>query len=240
MKSVSFALSFPFGMFLWASLSAQEPAASAPPAPAPDPALVQIADVPGLPRVLLIGDSISMGYTLPVRAHLEGRANVHHPIENCGDTGRGLRRLDAWLGDGKWDVIHFNFGLHDLKYLDAQGKYVPPEQGRQVSPLHQYEDNLRELVARLKKTGAKLIFATTTPVPGGTLGRVEHDELGYNETALRVMKESGIPIDDLHAFVVPRQKELQRPQNVHFTDAGYAQLGDLVAAQVAEALPTAR
>ncbi|HEY0945654.1 MAG TPA: SGNH/GDSL hydrolase family protein [Opitutaceae bacterium] len=241
MKSVSAAVSsFPFGLFLWASLGAQEPAKPAPAAPAKDPALVQIADEPGLPRVLLIGDSISMGYTLPVRARLQGRANVHHPSENCGDTGRGLRRLDAWLGDGKWDVIHFNFGLHDLKYLDAQGNYVPPERGSQVSPLPKYEANLRALVDRLKKTGAKLIFATTTPVPGGTLGRVEHDELGYNETAVRVMKESGIPIDDLHAFVVPRQQDLQRPQNVHFTDAGYAQLGDVVTAQIEAVLPRVR
>ena len=94
-----------------------------------------ITDQPGLPRVLLIGDSISMGYTLSVRAHLQGRANVHHPPENCGDTGRGLRQVDPWLGSGRWDVIHFSFGLHDLKYLNAQGKYVPPEQGRQVAAI---------------------------------------------------------------------------------------------------------
>src|SRR4051812_33030943 len=129
----------------------------------PDPVLAPVEDDPKLPRVLLIGDSISMGYTLPVRELLKGKANVHRIPDNCGPTERGLSQLDKWLGDGKWDVIHFNFGLHDLKYLDANGKYVDPSKGKQVAPPEVYERNLRELVARLKKTGAKLIFATTTP-----------------------------------------------------------------------------
>lgn len=220
-----------------ASTSTTTPA----PAPAnPHPALVQIADVAGLPRVLLMGDSISMGYTMTVRAALQGRANVHHPIENCGDTARGLRRMDVWLGAGKWDVIYFNFGLHDMKYLDAQGKYVPPDQGTQLNPPPVYEANLRELVARLRRTGATLVFATTTPVPDGTLGRVEHNEIAYNEVATRVMKELGVRVDDLHAFVVARQKEIQLPQNVHFTDAGYAALGEHVAATLGPILPPAR
>src|SRR5512133_119554 len=93
-------------------------AGAAPKKKEPSPVLAAVTDVPGLPRVLLIGDSISMGYTLPVRTLLAGKANVHRPPENCGDTARGVKSLDKWLGDGKWDVIHFNFGLHDLKYLD--------------------------------------------------------------------------------------------------------------------------
>lgn len=201
-----------------------------------DPALAPIEDTAGLPRVLLIGDSIAMGYTLPVRASLQGRANVHRPPENCGDTGRGLRRIDAWLGAGRWDVIHFNFGLHDLKYLDAQGKYVPPAQGKVVSDLTQYEANLRELVARLRRTGATLIYATTTPVPGGTLARIEHDELAYNAVARRVMKETGVVIDDLHALAVAKQSDLQRPKDVHFTEEGYRRLGEAVTASVTAAL----
>lgn len=213
------------------------PAGKRPAAKPANPALVQVADVPGLPRVLLIGDSISIGYTRPVRALLEGRANVHRPPENCGDTARGLKRLDAWLGKGKWDVIHFNFGLHDLKYLDAQGKYVPPEKGRQVAPLPLYESHLRQLVARLKQTGARVIFATTTPVPAGTAGRVEGDERAYNQTALRVMKDTGVAVDDLHALTVPRQATMQLPRNVHFTPAGYDQLAAAVVASVSAAFP---
>lgn len=219
-----------------------ETAGTAPTKPpvAINPAFVPVEDVAGLPRVLLIGDSIAMGYLLPVRASLRGRANVHRPPENCGDTGRGLQRLDAWLGTGRWDVIHFNFGLHDLKYLDAQGNYVAPAQGNVVSPLPHYEAHLRELVARLKRTGATLIYATTTPVPGGTLARIEHDEIAYNAVARSVMTEAGVAIDDLHALAIAHPIGLQRPKDVHFTEDGYCRLGEAVTASIAAVLPPAR
>ena len=68
-----------------------------------------ITDDPSLPRVLIIGDSISIGYTLPLRAALKGVANVHRPPTNCAHTWRGLEKIDEWLGDGKWDLIHFNW-----------------------------------------------------------------------------------------------------------------------------------
>ncbi len=237
-----------------------EPVSANKPAAKPkDPALVEVADTPGLPRVLLIGDSISMGYTLPAREKLKGLANVHRPLENCGDTARGLAQLDKWLGAGHWDVIHFNFGLHDLKYLDEKGKYVPPEQGKQVAPTEVYRQRLRELTQRLKATGAKLIFATTTPVPLGTLGRVAGDEKSYNKVALEVMKELGVSIDDLCAYVVeeqrkmpprplseqaankrlaPRPGEIQLPFNVHFTPEGYDKLAGLAVASIKKSLPT--
>jgi len=115
---------------------------------APNPSLAPIQDVAGLPRVLLIGDSISMGYTLPVRKILEGKANVHRIPNNGGPTKYGIANIDRWLGTGKWDVIHFNWGIHDLKFM-LDGK-------RQVEPAD-YEKNLRELVAKMKTTGAKLI-----------------------------------------------------------------------------------
>ena len=100
---------------------------------APDPSLAAITDEPGLPRVLLIGDSISMGYTIPGARGLAGKANLHRPPQNCGPTIFGIERLESWLGSGHWDVIHFNFGLHDLR-LDA---------GKHQVPLDAYEKNLR-------------------------------------------------------------------------------------------------
>ena len=107
-----------------------------------------VKDDPKLPRVLLIGDSVSRGYTMAVRKALAGKANVHRAPENCGPTSNGLKKLDVWLGDGKWDVIHFNFGIHD-----------------RATPPAQYEERLERIVARLQKTGAKLVWASTTPIP---------------------------------------------------------------------------
>lgn len=194
--------------------------------PAPHPALAPIEDVAGLPRVLLIGDSVSIGYTVPTRALLAGKANVHRPPTNCSSTSHGLEHLTAWLGGTTWDVIHFNFGLHDAK--------LPPE-GVRHAPPDVYERNLRALVQRLQATGAKLIFATMTPVPnGGTLRPTRRfgDVDRYNVVARKVMTESGVAVNDLNAAIAPHVKTLQRTNDVHFTDEGSAFLAKQVAAAI--------
>lgn len=208
------------------SATAQQPAkAKRPPNPAMDP----IQDVAGLPRVLLIGDSISIGYTLPVRKLLEGKANVHRIPTNGGPTKNGVAGITKWLGTGKWDVIHFNWGIHDLKFM--------PDGKRQVEPAD-YEANLRSLVATLKKTGAKLIWATTTPIPDGELnpprkfGQVKE----YNEIAARVMAETGVATDDLNARITPQLATMQNPRDVHYTPAGSEYLAQQVAEEIGKAL----
>lgn len=207
--------------YLFAFLSAVFTLAAQSPATKPDP-YDQITDTAGLPRVLILGDSISIGYTLPTRAALAGVANVHRAKENCGPTTFGVQNVESWLGKDKWDVIHFNFGLHDLKQM-FDGYY-------QVSP-DDYERNLRRIVFRLKQTGAKLIFATTTPVPEGKVSppRLPADVVLYNNRALKVMRENGVEIDDLYSFALPRLAEWQLPLNVHFTEAGSEALGKEVA-----------
>lgn len=202
-----------------------------------DPSLAAVEDTAGLPRVLLIGDSISMGYTIPTRELLKDVANVHRIPTNGSSSDVGLKNLDAWLAtdgaDKKWDVIHFNWGLHDLKHW-KDGKLDPG--GPQVNPVEQYEKNLHEIVERLKKTGAKLIFATTTPVPEGTVGRVAKDEIAYNDAALRVMKSEGVAVDDLHTLAESKLTEIQLPKNVHFSGPGYKTLAEQVAASIKSAL----
>lgn len=215
----------------------QQPKSPAKKKAAANPAYAPVQDVPGLPRVLLIGDSISIGYTVPVQAALKGKANVHRPGTNCGPTSRGVASIEEWLGSGKWDVIHFNFGLHDVRYFDSQNKAADAakDNHRQVSD-SDYEKNLEQLVARMKRTGAKLIFATTTPVPEGSAGRVQGEEVKYNEIALRVMQKHGVAIDDLYAFALPKLAEIQRPANVHFTDEGSQRLASQVAASISKSL----
>jgi len=197
------------------------------PARKPNPALAAVRDVPGLPRVLLIGDSISIGYTVAVRKLMTGKANVHRPLTNCGPTTKGLAEIETWLGSGRWDVIHFNWGLHDLKYLGPQGQNLADPQAatsRQQVPPDQYAANLQKLVLRLKKTGATLIWRSTTPVPKGASGRLAGDSAKYNAIAKKIMDEHGIVIDDQYAFAMPRLQQLQRPANVHFTPEGSREL----------------
>lgn len=182
-----------------------------------------------LPRVLLIGDSICGGYEKGVKKLLAGQAEVIKNQGNAQHTGTGLEKLDEWLGDGRWDVIHFNWGLWDLAYRNPESKsfgHLDKVNGRLATPLPDYEKNLRALVARLKQTGATLIWASTTPVPDGEPGRIKGDEIKYNAVAAKIMGENGIAIDDLHAEVL----RLGRPRtnNVHDT-------GDL-APKVAESI----
>jgi acyl-CoA thioesterase-1 len=212
-------------MFIATAASAQQ--AAKPAKSLPNPAYVQIQDDPNLPRVLLLGDSISIGYTVAVREALAGKANIHRPATNCGPTIRGLEAIDQWLGDGKWDVIHFNWGLHDLKYMED----------KQQVPLPEYEKNLTTLVERMKKTGAKLIWCATTPVPEGVSPpRKDSDVVAYNAVAAKIMKANGIPTDDLYAFALPKLKEIQRPANVHFSEEGSKVLAGQVAKTILEAL----
>ena len=191
---------------------------------------------PSLPQVLIIGDSISIGYFKPTQALLEGKAVVVHNPGNAAHTANGLKRLTEWLGDTQWDVIHFNHGLHDLKYVDEQGKNIAVEKGKQQIPIDDYDINLEALVVRLKATGAKLIFATTTPVPDGTGIRVKGDAEKYNRTAEKVMNRHGIAINDLYSFALPRLEEIQRPKNVHFTKPGSEKLAEQVAKSILKGL----
>ncbi|MBX3437279.1 MAG: SGNH/GDSL hydrolase family protein [Planctomycetaceae bacterium] len=190
----------------------------------PNAAFAQVVDDPALPRVLLIGDSISIGYTVPVRELLQGKANVHRIPTNGGPTTKGLEQIEDWLGDGRWDVIHFNWGLHDLKYMDEKGQLADVNVGRQQVPLAEYERNLRQLVTRLEQTGARLIWRSTTPVPEGAAGRIPEDAGRYNAVAAAIMQERGIPIDDQYTFALPRLGEIQLPANVHFTKDGSREL----------------
>jgi lysophospholipase L1-like esterase len=201
-----------------------------------NPAFAEVVEAPGLPRVLIIGDSISIGYTPDLQKKLIGKANVHRVPVNAGPTTRGVEQLDQWLGDQHWDVIHFNFGLHDLKFVDEKGQAVSPDKGRYQVPLEEYEQNLRQIVARLQKTGAKLIWRNTTPVPENAGIRIAGDERKYNDVAAQIMQEHKIPIDDHHTFVLKNTKGVQRPANVHFTAEGSEKLAELAATKILESL----
>jgi lysophospholipase L1-like esterase len=206
-------------------------------------------------RVLLLGDSIAVGYAVSgiastgyapfVRANLANQAVVCWPAkedgkpENCCGTGFGLENIDRWLQieGGKWDVIHFNWGLHDIKHQTSEGKPSALETDSPQASLVVYEQQLKELVAKMKATGAKLIFATSTPVPVGKIApwRSDADAVSYNEAALRVMKDNQVAVDDLYSIIKPRLPQLQQPSNIHFTKAGC----QVLAAEVAKAIEKA-
>ncbi len=205
------------------------------------------ADEPRKPHVLLLGDSISIGYTPYVQQMLKDEAIVMRPMrsarqaENCAGTNNGVVHIDRWLklGDGQWDVIHFNFGLHDLKRVkkDSGANSNDPNDPRQAEP-DRYERQLREIVGKLKQTGARLIFATTTPVPSGGVRphRDVKDPERYNAIARKIMESEGVAVNDLYAFCLPRLEKIQRPINVHFTPEGSRLLAEEVVKHIRAAL----
>jgi hypothetical protein len=193
-----------------------------------------------LPKALLIGDSISLGYTSHVVAALKGKVEVIHHRGNAQHTGTGLKMLDRWVGKTQWDVIHFNWGLWDLCYRHPQSKVQgrrDKERGTLTTSLEQYEKNLDQLAARLKKTKAKLIWAHTTKVPKGEAGRKVGDDDKYNEAAARVMKKHGIRINDLNSLTDDFPPELfVKPGDVHYKSEGSKKIGQAVAKEISQAL----
>ena len=195
----------------------------------------EVTEDPDLPRVLLIGDSVSEGYTHPARMALAGKVNVLRVPQNARHTRDGLQYLAQWLGDRPWDVVHFNWGLHDIsRTFRVRGVKTACDK-TQVPPT-EYETNLQELVKRLRMVAAKLIWASTTCVPrrAPATGRRNIDVIRYNRIARRVMRANCITINDLYALSWQKLRDRQRssPADVHFTDAGYGVLGAQVAASI--------
>lgn len=186
-------------------------------------------EVKPLPKVVLIGDSIRMGYAPLVAKNLAGQVEIISDQANGGDSANVLKNLEAWAITPAPVVIHFNCGLHDLKFHRTKKVH-------QV-PIADYEKNLREIISRLQKnTKARLIFASTTPIIDerhkarkGDFDRTEADVVAYNTVAMKVMKEHGIPIHDLHQLVHHYQAAQQLgADGTHYTPAGNQQLANAV------------
>ena len=198
---------------------------------APAPLLAQ--EKADLPRVVLLGDSIRIGYAPLVAKKLEGIAVVVHPgMENCADTPTTLKGLDRWLADTKPAVVHFNCGLHDLKFDKKTKAYqVPPDR---------YEAHLRAIVERLRRATPNVVFATTTPILDdrhaarkAAFDRFDKDVTAFNERAVGVMRDLGVPVNDLNRIVADGGADkLLGKDGTHYTPAGYERLADAVADSV--------
>ena len=153
-----------------------------------------------LPRVFLVGDSICNGYQEKVRELLDGKMNVSYWISSYCVTSPGyLRLLDFYLDEAKYDVVHFNNGLHSLQTAEED-----------------YEKGLRAALAmiRAKQPGAKIIWATSTP-----LKDPEKTEKAkrLNAVAAKVISEfEDIEVDDLFSEMDPLDRETNWGDTYHF------------------------
>ena len=203
-----------------------------------------------LPNVLLIGDSTQIRYYPEVREALRGKANVFRIVElapqraysliyggpllqpvNAGSTRLATERLSEWLGHERWDVVHFNWGLHDL----ILGDKSDANNQRADQAVQAYRQNLKLLISRLKETRAQLVLATTTPV-SPDLGYSPAMVEAFNEAAKRASLESNILVNDLYAATYPRLSELQYSNDVHFNNSGTTLLAHETASSISTAL----
>jgi dienelactone hydrolase/lysophospholipase L1-like esterase len=182
------------------------------------------------PKVVLVGDSIRIGYEPYVTKQLEGKAVIVSPGKAAGDSAWLLKNLDSFVIGHKPDLIHFNVGLHDLRHGRKNKTH-------QVN-LEKYKKNLEAILARLKKeTKATIVFASTTPIDdakhakrGGGFDRFDKDVQCYNEAALRVCRKHGVVVHDLHFLVhqVGAEKMLDK-DGTHYTKEGRERLAEAVA-----------
>ena len=156
-------------------------------------------------KIILLGDSIRMGYDKYAKMALEGVAEVYSPEENCRFTQYMLRFIHKWVGDSGFgedaDLVHFNVGLWDV----IQIMYDEP-----ITPIDVYEQYLHRICKRIRECcpKAKIVFATSTPIHQANYESVKHEFWRSNETikaynavAVKVMKEHGIEVNDLYALM---------------------------------------
>lgn len=182
------------------------------------------------PVVVLVGDSIRMGYAPNVARFYNNQVDIRSSEENGDDTVKVLKNLDEWVIRLKPDVVHLNVGLHDLKRDRKTSKH-------QVE-LADYKANLKKILDRITtETKAKVIFALTTPVlddrhkANKPFDRTEKDVQAYNAAAQEVLR--GFPeikVNELHTFAekLNLEKALVK-DGVHFTPVASQALGRRVA-----------
>ena len=179
--------------------------------------------------VILIGDSIRMGYQPTATRLLDKQARLWAPKENGGTSANVLAHLDEWAISRRPDILHLNCGLHDLKTeFGAE---------TQAIPLDEYKANLHQIFERIvEQKTIQLIWAATTPVnetwhhENKPFDRFEADVRAYNDVALRIVSAHGVPVNDLYRVMMDAGRDQHlMPDGVHFNQAGYTLLGHAVA-----------
>ena len=186
-----------------------------------------------IPRILIIGDSISIGYTPGVKEYYNDKAYVEHNQGNAGDSGRGLENIREWVSNGDWDIIQFNWGLWDLCYRHPDSKLYGNRDkinGTLTFTVDEYKANLDSLVIIIKEiSDAKLVFIATTYVPENEAGRYSGVVRKYNKAAKEVMKKHSVSVNDIYKKSISIHKENGiGDDDVHYNEEGNVQLSKLI------------
>ena len=178
------------------------------------------ANETNLPRVLLIGDSIARAYYPEVEKNLAGKAYVGRLSSSAFISDPILlKQIEMILSQYKFDVIHFNNGMHGWQHSEKEYEQAFP---KFLETIQEYAPN------------AKLIWANTTPLkvspnlpPDNQTQATDERIAARNVIAFKFALANGIPVDDLNTPL--RGHPEFHSDNVHFNDQGIA----IQAAQVA-------
>ena len=188
-------------------------------------------------KIILIGDSIRMGYDKYVKDSLSAVAEVYYPDSNSNFSQNVLRNAYEWKREGNWptdaDLVHWNAGLWDVLEIFDDGP---------MSPIEFYRDNIRRIDKRLRLLfpDAKMVFATSTAVrEEGYLGAYKrHNSIieKYNEAALSVLSETDTVINDLYEITKDIPEEYCSDMTHYNTPLGAKYMGGAVISKICDTL----
>ncbi len=185
-------------------------------------------------KIALIGDSIRSGYQPIIQEYLKDKIKIWGPEDDTLNTVAILQHLKEWLANDKFDIIHVNSGLNDLRTVDYNLKdnMIPPEL---------YTRNVELIIKLINKysAGSLIIWATTTPVnddlfnenrkPLQDFMMRNEDVILYNKAATSVADRLGVAVNDLYAYVSEGDaKSIMDFDGFHFSDYGYELLGERI------------
>ena len=188
-------------------------------------------------KIVLIGDSIRLGYCKFIRESLAGVAEVLYPEENCRFTQHVYRFIADWKKAGNWgsdvDLVHWNVGLWDVLRLFGDSP---------LTPIDTYADYIARIDRQLRIhfPKAKFIFATSTNVEeekyGKDFKRYNSDIIAYNEAAVKALSSTDTAINDLYA-VTENAPASCRSDLTHFnTPDGVKLVGGRVLSVICDSL----
>jgi len=192
-------------------------------------------------KVLLLGDSIRMGYDHYVKDLLKDKCTVYYD-EN--DNGR-FAAYTLWQVNqffktyGKFDVVHWNNGYWDMN--------VEAPMTDAMHPIDEYIHFLKRIIAEIHRNGAEIIFATTTPIlksgsaldNTGTGMEISYNNdwvVQYNEAAKKLMAEQNIVVNDLYAQMLKGENYYKCEDMLHLTEEGYKICAEQAAKRIEEKL----
>ena len=184
-------------------------------------------------KVLLLGDSIRMGYQQYVREALAGEYDVRYPEDNGRFAAYTLWQLNQELKHNP-DIalVHFNNGYWDMN--------VEAPMTEAIHPVEEYVSFLRRIVALCRQCGVTVVFATTVPIledgaagdntgVQGTINYKNEWVTAYNAAAVRLMTELQVPVNDLYALCMEDDRRYKCEDLLHLSEEGSRRCADRVA-----------